>query len=163
MITHSSHPLSPGARPARVRAVGRVLRLLRLLSVLSKPQKSRPIAGPFLVNNLEKHRLKRANSSADGEDFCGTLMGPPAGARKSKTQQGPLAATRSGALHNDNATSNRPTSSGLCRLESERRHQAPRDRKQRRSRQALSPCRAALSAMASSELLAQQALTLTVA
>lgn len=57
------------ARPRA--AVGRMsFALLRLLSVLSKTQKSLPISEPFLVRNLEKRRVKRADASVPGKTFA---------------------------------------------------------------------------------------------
>jgi hypothetical protein len=58
---------------------------LRLPDVATKTQKSLPISEPFLVKNIEKRRIKCEDVSVAGGDFCGLLMGPPSGARKSKT------------------------------------------------------------------------------
>jgi hypothetical protein len=60
-------------------------------------QKSLPFLKPVSSKNIEKRRLNRAATGGQTKDFCGTLMGPPRRARKSKTQKA-LAATRSGAL-----------------------------------------------------------------
>ena len=61
-----------------------ILRILRLLHVVENTQNSEPVSEPFYVKSLEKRRVKRADASAVGEEFCGTLMGPPDRARKSK-------------------------------------------------------------------------------
>ena len=84
LTTHCSHTIAIRCKARALQAVGWVLRLLRLLSVLAKTQNSLPIFQPFLAKNLEKRRVKCAGVRVLGDDFCGTLMGPPRGARKSK-------------------------------------------------------------------------------
>ena len=79
---------APGLRAADARISLAILRLLRQFSVLAKTQNSLPIIRSFHVKNLEKRRSKRADASAAGEELCGSLMGPPASAHKSKKGSG---------------------------------------------------------------------------
>jgi hypothetical protein len=44
-----------------------------------------PVCEPVSSKNIENRRLKHAATSGRTKDFCGTLMGPPSSARKSKT------------------------------------------------------------------------------
>ena len=62
-----------------------------------KTQKFWPFFEPVSSKQLGKCRMKLASSERREKYFCGTLMGPPRRARKSKSRERESAATRSGA------------------------------------------------------------------
>ena len=62
------------------------MRILRRQRRSRKTQNSASFLEPVSSENLAKHSAKRAPTAAPTEEFCGTLMGPPANARKSKIQ-----------------------------------------------------------------------------
>ena len=64
----------------------RLLRVLRPNAQVRKTQNSVLKFRAFSSKNIEKQRLKTRRDRRSRRDFCGTLMGPPHGARKSKTQ-----------------------------------------------------------------------------
>ena len=64
----------------------RLLRVLRPYAQVRKTQNSVLKFRAFSSKNIEKQRLKTRRDRRSRRDFCGTLMGPPHGARKSKTQ-----------------------------------------------------------------------------
>jgi hypothetical protein len=60
-------------------------RLLRPERRSAKTQKSPLFFELISLEVLENHRLKTLSNRRRRGDFCGLLMGPPVGARKSKT------------------------------------------------------------------------------
>jgi hypothetical protein len=92
-----------------------LLRLLRLSDVARKTQKSCPISEPFLVKNLEKRRVKCVGVSAVRDDFCLLLVGPPSGARKSKTLAARAPGERRRCFHRRPARSTTTTQFQLAR------------------------------------------------